>query len=162
MRKMIGASAVCALAICLVAAPGAVAKKGPKQVSGTVSVFVSPNPVPSTATGVTASGNVKTNSSCRKDRTVRFQYVNSVTGAIEPLAVTAETRSNGDYSVVLPRATATTLPQTYALQATVDETVRKVGSKKKGKRQKRGRQFNCLELFGQSTLVTFSAPPAGP
>jgi len=155
MRKIIGASAVCALAIGLVAAPGAVAKKGPKQVSGTVSVFVSPNPVPSTATGVTASGNVKTNSSCRKDRTVRFQYVNSVTGAIEPLAVTAETRSNGNYSAVLPPAAT---PGTYALQATVDETERKVGSKKKGKKTKKGRQFICLQLFGQSSLVTFSGP----
>ena len=165
MRKIIGASAVCALAIGLVAAPAG-AVKAPKRVSGTVSVFVSPNPVPSTTTALTASGNVKTNSSCRKDRTVRFQYVNSVTGAVEPLAVTAETRSNGDYSAVLPRPAAptppATLPQTYALQATVDQTKRKVGSKKKGKKKKRGRQFICLQLTGQSSPVTFSAPPPPP
>ena len=168
MRKIIGASAVCALAIGLVAAPAATGKAAPKQVPGTVSVLVSPNPVASTATGVTASGNVGASSSCRKDRTVRFQYVNTLTGAVEPLAVTAVTRSNGDYSATLPRPAAptppATLPQTYVLQATVDQTERKVGSKKKGKKKKRGRQFICLQVAGQSSPVTFSAPapPPGP
>jgi hypothetical protein len=165
MRKIIGASAVCALAIGLVAAPAG-AVKAPKQVSGTVSVLVSPNPVPSTATSVTASGNVAASSSCRKDRTVRFQYVNTATGAVEPLAVTAVTRPNGDYSATLPRPAAptppATLPQTYVLQASVDQTTRKVGSKKKGKKTKKGRQFICLQITGQSSPVTFSAPPPPP
>ena len=129
-------------------------------------MLVSPNPVPSTATSVTASGNVGASSSCRKDRTVRFQYVNTTTGAIAPLAVTAVTGSNGDYTATLPRPAAptppATLPQTYVLQATVDQTTRKVGSKKKGKKNKKGRQFICMQVSGQSTPVTFSAPPPPP
>jgi hypothetical protein len=32
------------------------------------------NPVPATTTTVTASGNVATNSNCRKDRAVTFAY----------------------------------------------------------------------------------------
>jgi hypothetical protein len=166
MRRIISAGAVCAMAIGLVVAPSAVGKAAPKQVSGAVSVLVSPNPVPFTTTVVTASGNVAASSSCRKDRTVRFQYVNTRTGAVEPLAVTAVTRSNGDYTASLPRPAVptppATLPQTYVLQATVDQTERKVGSKKKGKKKKRGRQFICLQVSGQSSPVTFSAPPAPP
>ena len=169
MRRFISAGAVCAMAIGLVVAPSAVGKAAPKQVSGTVSVLVSPNPVPFSTTTVTASGNVAASSSCRKDRTVHFQYVNSLTGAVESLATTAVTRSNGDYTVSLPRPTAptapATLPQTYVLQATVDQTERLVGSKKKGKKKKRGRQFICMQVTGQSSPVTFSAappPPPGP
>ena len=62
---MITATAVCGLAVGLVVAPSAVAKKRTKLVSGTVSVFVTPNPVPASATMVTASGNVAASSSCR-------------------------------------------------------------------------------------------------
>jgi hypothetical protein len=157
MRKLVTTIALCGLAIGLVVAPGAVAKKGPKQVPGTVSVFVSPNPVPATAQTVTASGNVQSTSSCRKDRTVRFTYVNAVTGASNPLAQTAVTGPNGDYSVVLPRSNAA-LPSSATLQAKVDQQVRKVGSKKKGKKAKRGRKFNCLEITGQSAPITLQAP----
>lgn len=166
MRKMIGACAVSALVVGLVAVPGAIGKAAPKQVSGTVSVLVSPNPVPSTATNVTVSGNVGASSSCRKDRTVRFQYVNTATGAVQPQAVIAVTGPNGDYTATLQRPTVTapaTLPQTFVVQATVDQAERKVGSKKKGKKKKkRGRQFICLQVSGQSTPVTFSASPPGP
>jgi predicted secreted Zn-dependent protease len=166
MRRIISASALCALAVGLVVAPGAIGKAGPKQVSGTVSVLVSPNPVPSTATSVTASGNVGASSNCRKDRTIHFQYVNTTTGVVEPLAVTVVTRPNGDYSATLPRPAPptppATLPQTYVVQATVDQAERLVGSKKKGKKKKRGRQFVCLQTAGQSSPVTFSAPPPPP
>jgi hypothetical protein len=92
--------------------------------------------------------------------------VNTITGAVQPQAVTAVTRPNGDYTASLPRPTGTTppatLPQTFVLQATVDQTERKVGSKKKGKKKKRGRQFICLQVSGQSSPVTFSAPPPAP
>jgi hypothetical protein len=152
MRKLITAIAVGALAVGLTVAPGAVAKKGPKQVSGTVSVVATPSTITPTTTTVTATGNVKANSSCRKDRTVRFTYL-SGNGAVTPLAETAETRSNGDYSVVLPKP-ADAAPATVTLQATVDQATRKVGSKKKGKKTKKGRKFNCLELTGQSTPLS--------
>jgi hypothetical protein len=45
MKKLISATAVCALAIGLVAAPGALGVKSPKLVSGTVSVGVTPIPL---------------------------------------------------------------------------------------------------------------------
>jgi hypothetical protein len=155
MRKLFAASAVLAVSIGLVVAPGASAVKSPKLVSGTVSVFVAPNPIPATATTVTASGNVAASSSCRKDRTVHFTWINSTTLAQTPLAETAVTRSNGDYTVVLPKPAP---PGTYVLQATVDQQLRKVGSKKKGKKNKKGRQFDCLQIIGQSGPVTAQAP----
>jgi hypothetical protein len=157
MKKLIGSAAVCALAVGLVVVPGAGAVKSPKLVGGAVGALVTPNPIPSTATTVTASGNVASNSSCRKDRTVGFAWVNGAT--VTPLAETAETGPNGNYSAVLPRPTDTP-PATVALQVTVDQTFRKVGSKKKGKKTKKGRQFNCLELTGLSGPITLEAPPA--
>jgi hypothetical protein len=160
MKKLLMAAAACALVIGLAAVPAG-AVKSTKQVGGTVSVFVTPNPVPASATTVTATGNVAANSGCRKDRTVHFTYVNSISGASTPLAQTAVTGSNGDYTAVLPRSTAT-LPSTAVLQATVDQQIRKVGSKKKGKKNKKGRQFNCLQLFGQSGPITLDAPPPAP
>ncbi len=142
MRRIISASAMCALAIGLVVAPGAIGKAGPKQVSGGVSVLVSPNPVPSTATSVTASGNVGASSSCRKDRTIRFQYVNTATGAVEPLAVTTVTGPNGDYSATLPRPAAptppATLPQTYVVQATVDQADAQGRKQEEGQEEEEG------------------------
>jgi hypothetical protein len=156
MRKLLISAGVCALAIGLVVAPGAGAVKSTKQVPGTVSVFVTPNPVPDTVTSVTATGNVAASSGCRKDRTVHFTWINSVTGAPTPLAQTAVTGSNGDYTVSLPKPSP---PGTYVLQATVDQQLRRVGSKKKGKKAKRGRQFNCLQIIGQSSTVTVLAPP---
>src|SRR5690242_1306121 len=97
MKKLIGACAVCALAVGLVVAP-ALAKKAPKQVGGTVSVNVVPSTVTpgDSSTTVTASGNVASNSSCRKDRTVRFSYVEGTT--VTPLLETATTGPNGDYT----------------------------------------------------------------
>lgn len=166
MKKLHISLAVGALALGLVIAPGAIGKpgqgkgpKGAKQVPGTVSVFVTPDPVPASTTTVTATGNVGASSGCRKDRDLSFTYVNSITGASTPLAQTAVTGSNGDYSVVLPRSTAT-LPSTAVLQAKVAEEERRVGSKKKGKKKKKSRQFNCLEIVGQSAPITLQAPPA--
>jgi hypothetical protein len=157
MKKLLGSAAVCALAVGLVVVPGAGAVKSPKLVGGTVSVSLTPNPIPSTATTVTASGNVASNSGCRKDRTVHFAYVSGTT--VGPEVGTAETGPNGDYSAVLPRPTDTP-PATVALQVTVDQTFRKVGSKKKGKKTKKGRQFNCMELTGLSGPITVEEPPA--
>ena len=89
---------------------------------------------------------------------MHFTYVNSLTGAATSLSQTAVTGSNGDYSVVLPRSNAA-LPSTAVLQVKVDQQFRKVGSKKKGKKAKKGRQFNCLEIIGQSGPITLQAPP---
>lgn len=160
MRKLIAASAACALVVGLTVAPGAIAKngpKGPKQVSGAVTVLVAPTTITPTTTTVTATGNVSASSSCRKDRTVRFSYVNSGTGAVTPLAETAVTGPNGDYTAVLPKP-ADAPPATVTLRATVDLSIRKVGSKKKGKKAKKGRQFTCLEATGQSSALTVSSP----
>jgi hypothetical protein len=165
MRRIISA-AVCTLAVGLAAAPGVAASgpkpskpskppKGAKQVPGTLSVLVTPSTVTATTTTVTATGNVVASSGCRKDRTVRFAYVNTATGAATPLAQTAITGPNGNYSPVLPKPTDAA-PASVVLRATVEEMVRKVGSKKKGKKPKRGRQFVCLEISGQSTPLTVS------
>jgi hypothetical protein len=172
MKKLIGATAVCALAIGIAVAPaGAVpgnghgqggqgqVPKGAKQVPGTVSVNVTPTTITSTTTGVTASGNVSATSSCRKDRTVRFAYVNGTT--VTSLPQTAVTGPNGDYTASLPKPTDTNPPtSSVTLRATVDQAFRKVGGKKKGKRAKRGRQFNCMEITGQSSAIAIA--PAVP
>lgn len=160
MRKLLGASAMCALAIGLVVAPGAGAVKAPKQVSGTVSVAVTPTTVTSTTTTLTATGNVASSSGCRKDRTVRFAYVNGTT--VTALSQTAVTGPNGDYTATaLPKPTDTNPPtSSVTLRATVDQQFRQVGGKKKHKRNKKGRQFNCMELTGQSAPITIA--PATP
>jgi hypothetical protein len=161
MRKFIGATAALALGVGLVAGPGAAAKPGqhgpagPKNVAGTVTVNVTPTTITPTTTSVTASGNVAASSSCRKDRTVHFAYVNGTT--VTPLAQTAETGPNGNYSAVLPKPTDVA-PATVTLQATVDAVTRKVGSKKKGKKTKKGRVFNCLEASGQSSPLSVTSP----
>ena len=145
MKKLIGATAVCALAIGLVAAPGALGVKSPKLVSGTVSVGVTPVPLPDATTSVSVSGNVATSSSCRTGRTVHFAWVsNGVAGAEVGSAVTGP---NGDFTATLPRPTDTSTAGTsVALRTTVDQVTRKVGSKKKGKKTKKGRAFECLSI----------------
>jgi hypothetical protein len=164
MRKLITAIAVGALAVGLTAAPGAVAKKTTKQVSGTVTVFASHSMVEAPATTpITVIGNVKANSSCRKHRTVRFAYGNTVTGAATPLATTVETFSNGDFLAVLTPPD-TSADATVVVRATVDQTLRtkKVKGMRKGagKGQKKGtinkRKFNCLETTGDSAPITVS------
>ncbi|MGH2983275.1 MAG: hypothetical protein ACRDK5_03315 [Solirubrobacterales bacterium] len=152
MRKLFGAAAVCALTVGLVAAPGAGAVKSPKQVSGTVSVNVAPNPLPNAFATVTASGNVWASSGCRKDRKVHFAWFNPTTQVTTPVAVggvlvIVTTGSNGNYTATVPRP-AETAPTTTSmvLQAIVDPATRKVGSKKKGKKDKKGRQFHCLVI----------------
>ena len=158
MRKLISACAVCAMAVGLVVAPGALGKKGTKNVGGTVSVSVTPSTFTTgdtTVTTATVSGNVASSSNCRKDRTVRFAYVNGTT--VTPLAATAVTRPNGDYTATVPRPADTNPPTTsVALRATVDAAIRKVGSKKKGKKTKKGRAFNCLAITGDSAAVTLT------
>lgn len=154
MRKLITATAVCALAVGLTAAPGAVAKKAPKQVGGTAGVVATPSTVTAETATIAVGGNVAASSGCRKDRTLRFSYVNSL-GVETPLAVTAETRGNGDYAATLPKP-VDAAPATVTLKATVDPAVRKVGSKKKGKKKKKGRAFNCLEIQGAATLTVTS------
>ena len=154
MRKLISACAICAVAIGLVAVPSALGKKGAKQVGGTVTASATPGTIESTTTSVAASGSVASNSGCKKDRTVHFAYVNGST--VTPLAVTATTTSNGSYTATLPKPTDAA-PASVTLRATVDATVRKVGSKKKGKKTKPGRPFNCLELTGDSTPLSIAS-----
>lgn len=157
MRKLITAIAMGALAASLVAAPSAIAVKAPKPVSATVTVVPTPTTITPETTTVTASGNVSATSSCRKDRIVHFSYVNTSTNVVTPLVETALTGSNGDYTVVLPKPTDAA-PATVALRATVDQVIRKVGSSKKGKKNKKGRQFDCLTTTADSSPLTVSAP----
>jgi hypothetical protein len=161
MKKLISACAVCAMAVGLVAVPNALGVKSAKQVGGTVSVSVTPTTFTTgdtTVTTATVSGNVASNSNCRKDRTVHFAYVNGAT--ITPLAETATTKGNGAYTATVPRPTDTNPPTTsVVLRATVDATIRKVGSKKKGKKTKKGRAFNCLQITGDSAPLTIAPAP---
>jgi hypothetical protein len=154
MRKLISASAVCALAVGLVVAPSALGVKSAKQVPSSVTVNVTPTTVTPGGT-VTASGNVASNSSCRKDRTVSLQWLDATSTPVGA-PTTTTTRSNGDYSTPV---TAPATAGTYTLQATVQGPVtRKVGSKKKGKKDKRGRQFSCLASAPTSSSPVTVAP----
>jgi hypothetical protein len=158
MRKLISACAVCAVAVGLVVVPNAFGVKSAKQVGGTVSVAVTPTTVDATTTTLTASGSVASNSSCKKDRTIHFAYVNGAT--VTPLAETATTMSSGKYEVTLPKPTDTNPPTTsVVLRATVDPVTRKVGSKKKGKKTKKGRVFNCLTFSGDSAPIAIALTP---
>ena len=153
MRKLPIAITVCALAVSLAAAP-AVAKKGPKNVSSTITVVASPTTIEPTTTTVAVSGNVKASSSCRKNRTVRFSYVDTGTTVLTETAVTGP---NGDYSVTLPKPT-TTGPASVTLIATVDEAVRTTQGQSKGKGKKKGhkkkaKKFNCLSATAQTALT---------
>src|SRR5688500_9836690 len=93
MRKLITAIALSALATGLMAAPSAIAVKAPKPVPATVTVVPTPTTIAPETTNVNVSGNVSATSSCRKDRTVRFAYVNTTTSVVTPLAETAVTGS---------------------------------------------------------------------
>jgi hypothetical protein len=153
MKKLISACAVCAVAVAVVAAPSALGVKSTKQVFGTVSVTVTPNPVPDATTTVTASGNVASNSSCRKGRTVTFAY--SPAGP-DLSAITAVTGPNGDYTATLPKPTTSGA----TLQVTVtDGGFRKVGGKKKSKRTKRGRQIHCNAIGPTASAPITLEPP---
>jgi hypothetical protein len=162
MRKLFTATAVCALAVGLTVAPGVSGKAQTKQVASGVTVSAAPTTVDPTTTAVSATGNVKANSSCRKNRTVTFDYV-SGTGVVTPTGISAVTGPNGDFSATLP-APATTADGTTTVRATVTETIRtKVikgknkganKGKKKGKTQKR--KFNCLSGTGTSNVITVS------
>lgn len=160
MKKLISAIAVCAVAVGLVAVPSALGVKAPKQVGGTVSATVTPNPLLDTTTTVTADGGVVSNSNCKKDRTVHFFWV--VDGVQSAEIGSIVTTGSGKFTVTLPRpvqTSTTATVDTAVLHMTVDQVTRKVGSKKKGKKTKKGRRFNCLALTGDSAPVTLQAPP---
>ena len=161
MRKVMITIAMGFIAVALVAAPSAIAVKAPKPVSATVTVVPTPTTIEPTTTTVAVEGNVSSTSSCRKDRTVRFAYVNTSTSVVTPLAETAVTGSNGDYTVVLPKPTDAG-PAAVAVRATVDQVIRKVGSKKKGKKDKKGRKFDCLTTTADSVPLTVSEPAPTP
>jgi hypothetical protein len=152
MRKLWSAFGVGLLATSLLLGGTAVGKgpKAPKQAPGALSVLATPSTLGTADTAVTVTGNLKSNSGCRKDRVVRFAYMGS--GGTTQLPQTTETRSNGEFAVVLPRPTDTA-PAMVTLQVSVDQADRKVGSKKKGKKQKKGRKITCLAATGQTTLT---------
>lgn len=154
-KKLITAIALGALAGSLAVAPSAIAVKAPKPVAATVTVVPTPTTVAPETTTVTANGNVSSTSGCRKDRTVHFSYVNTSTNVVTPLVETALTGSNGDYTVVLPKPTDAA-PATVTVRATVDQVIRKVGSSKKGKKNKKGRQFDCQATTADSAALTVS------
>ena len=152
MRKLWSAIGVGLLATSLLVGGTAIGKgpKAPKQAPGAVSALATPSTLSPADAAVTVTGNLKSNSGCRKDRVVRFAYSGS--GGITQLPQTTDTRSNGDFSAVLPRPTDTA-PATVTLQVSVDQADRKVGSKKKGKKRKKGRKITCLAATGQTTLT---------
>ena len=155
MRKIMTAGFVCLLVAGLAVAPGALAKKGPKRVSGTVTVTATNPPAGSTTT--TATGNVKANSSCRKNRTVHLSLLKA-DGTPASSEVVTTTRSNGDYTATItaPAQPApvppamTSPPTTYTLKATVDQVNRKSGKGKKAKK------FVCLAIESAPVAITVS------
>lgn len=158
MKRLISAGALCAVAVATVAVPGALGVKSAKQVGGTVSVGVTPTTVDATTTAVTASGGVASNSGCKKGRTVHLAYVNGTT--VGPEIGITTTGPNGKFTATLPKPTDTNPPTTsVVLRATVDQAIRKVGSKKKGKKTKKGRRFDCLQITGDSAPIAI-APSA--
>lgn len=153
MRKIAIGIVTGALTLGMVAAPAVIAKKGPKDVGGTVTVVPNPSVIEPATTTVEVEGTISTNSSCKKNRTVRFAYDDG-TGPVA-LVETAVTKSNGKYEATLPKP-VNVGPATVNLIATVDETVRKTkGSskgKKKGHKKGKARKFTCLEISGQAAL----------
>src|SRR5262245_45795480 len=115
MRKLSIAILVGALAGSLAVAPSVVAKQGPKEVVSTLSLVATPTTIDATTTGVTVSGNVAANSSCRKSRAITFSYTDA--GGTTQVG-TATTGPNGDFSASLPKPT-TTGPASVTLTASV-------------------------------------------
>jgi hypothetical protein len=156
MKKLISAAVVCGLAIGLVAVPSALGVKSPKLVVGTVSVGVSSSPLPDSTTTENVTGNVASSSSCRKGRTVHFSWV---ANGVPTDAGVAFTGSNGDFNATVPRpAQTSTTTSSVILRTTVDQVTRTVGSKKKGKKTKKGRAFVCLSISADVPVALEPAP----
>ena len=126
------------------------APKAPKLVSGAVSLTATPSTVTPSTTDLIVSGNVMATSSCRKDRVVSFTYVGPAGTTLLP--VTAVTGPNGNVTATVPKPTDSA-PATVQLEATVPQVDRRVGSRKNGKKAKRGRKITCLAATGQTTLT---------
>lgn len=153
MKRLIGATAVCALAIGLVVTPAG-AVKSTKQVASTVTVSATPATIDPTTAAVNVTGNVKANSSCRKNRTMHFFYLTN--GVVGPeVGTPATTGSNGDFSATLPPP-STAADGTTQVRAVVEQGLRTkvIKGKKKGANKKR--KFNCLEGTGDSNVLTVS------
>jgi hypothetical protein len=159
MRKLPIAIAVGALAVSVAAVP-AIAKPGPKgakNVVSTITLVASPTTIEPTTETVAVSGNIKANSSCRKNRTVHFSYEDE--NGTTALTETAVTGPNGDYSATLPKPTTTVpVPASVTLVATVDEALRVTKGQSKGKGKKKGhkkkaKKFNCLGATAQTALT---------
>ncbi len=166
MRKTISALAVSGAILGLVAASAIAAQptkppKASKTHGGTVSL-VAPSPAVSSTT-TTASGNVFSQASCRKNRTVHLTLTKADGTSAGP-EVIATTISNGNYTaaITLPANVAPTTSTPYTLTATVDEAIRKSGKgKKKGKAKgKRNRVHVCGALTSAPVTVTVTSTPA--
>ena len=153
MRKLYTAIAVCALAGSLAAAPGAIAKKGPKDVISTLTLVATPTTIEATTTSVALSGNVAANSSCRKNRTVSFSYTPEG-GTATPVGTPVVTGPNGDFSATLtpPPSTTGTLTATVAAAQRLTKGQSKGKGKKKG-HKKKAKKFNCLSATAQTALT---------
>jgi hypothetical protein len=149
MRRTIIALAACLVVVGLVAAPGALGKKGPRYIGGTVSL-VAPSPAAGVHT-TTATGNVLTQASCRKNRTVHLTLTNADGSSAGP-EVLATTRQNGDYTaaITLPAPVAPAIAATYTLNASVDQVNRKSGKGHKSKK------FICLALPAAPVSINVS------
>lgn len=165
MRKFLTASAICALAVGLTVAPGAVAKTKTKSVTSTVTLSATPA---NTGTGgatanVSVSGNVQANSSCRKNRTVHLYYV---VGGVEGAEVGTPvvTGPNGDFKATLPAPSPLTDSTSTLVRAKVDQTFRTKVIKGKNKGASKGKKngkvkktkFNCLAGTGDSNVFATS------
>jgi hypothetical protein len=166
MRKTTTALAVCGAALSLAAASAVAAQppkppKAPHTQGGTVSL-VAPSPALG-ATSTTASGNVFSQASCRKNRTVHLTTTKADGTSAGP-EVIVTTGPNGDYTspITLPANVAPTTSTPYTLTATVDQAVRKSGKgKHKGKAKgKRNRVHICGALTSAPVTVTVTSTPA--
>jgi hypothetical protein len=160
----LGLAAAGVLAAPAVGTPGPKAPKAPKAPkppkaahghSGTVSLAAASPAVGATTT--TATGNVKSTGSCRKNRTVHLTLLKA-DGTPAASEVVTTTGPNGDFTATIaapaqpapvPPAT-TSPPSTYTLNASVDQTNRKSG---KGKR---ARKHVCLALTAAPVTITVS------
>ena len=161
MRKLFAATAVCALAVGLTVTPGAVGKTKTKNVASEVSLTASPTTVSLAdlvATPITVSGNVKANSSCRKNRTVTFTY-NGASVATAPTPVV--TGPNGDYTATLLEPTTAGTLSANVLEALRTKTIKgknKGAGKGKNNGKNKKTKFNCQADVTAPT-VTINVSP---
>jgi hypothetical protein len=137
VRKLTILAAACALVAGLAVAPAASAKTPKVRADVTVDL---PLPAPGSSSA-TATGNIKSLSSCRRNRNVRFEFVDS-NGAVVPNAGgSGRSAGNGNFTVIVQYPTA---PGTYTVYGIVDAVRRKF----------KGIKVRCTETRGNLGTVT--------